>query len=363
MRNGARSVSDVDRRWLGDALYRAIPQLHSGAWEAISCEVAQVRARWSSQVVFCRLTYRELGAANPLTRRLVVKSGPHVRDGVEVEALGALARAGMRSPARFQVPQLLGALPEEGVMAQGEASGTTLRALVANPQAPVARVASAAQATARWLARLQSLQLPGAQTRSLRAEPGEPVERLIADLRLAVPRHDALSGILDRLPTLCPTSEGRPTPSHGDFHPGQALVGPRLTMTVVDFETFAWRAPGFDAGTCLAQLLAMSWFDGGGVRPGVMAARAFWQTYAREGAATWPEARYHTMRALLQVLRFALASPRPDAGELRALWAWLIEGFLSSETDDDLWNWLDSGRPVHLHSVTEAAETARALWW
>lgn len=361
MRQSTQSTSAVDQRWLGDTLHRAIPQLHSGVWEAISCEVAQVRTRWSSRVIFCRLTYREQGAASPLTRPLVVKTGPHVRDGVEVAALEALARAGMRSPARFQVPLLLGALPEEGVLAQVEAPGTTLRALVANPQVPVARAASAAQATARWLARLQSLQLPDAPTHPLCAEPYEPVERLIADLRLTVPRYDALSNVLDRHSTLPPVSEGRPAPSHGDFHPGQALVGQRLTTTVVDFETFAWRAPGFDAGTCLAQLLAMAWFDTSDVRPGVAAARAFWQTYAREGAASWPETRYHTVRALLQVLRFALASPRPDAGELRALWAWLIAGALSSDTDDDLWRWLTSERTVRLQSVTGADVSARVV--
>ena len=358
-RNDMRSALQVDTRWLDDALRRAIQQLHAGAWEAISCEVTQVRARWSSQVIFCRLTYREQGAANPTALRLVVKSGPHVRDGVELAALESLARAGMCAPSSDLVPRLLGALAEDGVLVQAEAPGTTLRALVANPRTSATRALTAAQALARWLARLQSMPLAELQSGSLRAEPYEPVERLIADLR-QTPHpsgiHDALVDALDQVAALRLVPEGSPTPSHGDFHPGQALVGPRHMTTVVDFEMFAWRVPGFDVGTCLAQLLAMAWFDTGETRPGADAAQAFWRTYAREGRATWPEARFHTIRALLQVLRFALASPRPDARELRDQWAWLMTTLLSSEDDEDVWVRLAQRATLPRHFATEAAQ-------
>lgn len=358
MRRSMRSAPHVDGRWLDESLHRAIPQLRAGAWEVMSREITRVRARWSSQVVFCRLTCYEQGATSPLSLRLVVKSGPHVRDGVEVAALETLAREGMRSPSRFQVPRLLGFLADDGVMAQLEAPGTSLRALLGNPRTSAARATSAVEATARWLTRFQSLQLDQGQVRPVCAEPYESIESLVEDLRLTIPRQDALSNALDRAAALRPAREGKLIPSHGDFHPGQALVGPRLTTTVVDFETFGWRAVGFDVGTCLAQFLAMAWFDTGDVRPGVSAAQTFWEVYAREGCASWAEARFHSVRALLQVLRFALASPPPDARELRDVWAWLIAGLLSSDTPDDLWRLLTRERPRALPS---AAGTARVV--
>lgn len=354
---GIRSASDapaLDGLRLDALLRRAIPQVRSGAWAILSCEVTQVRVRWKSRVMFCLLTYCESGADDPLALRVVIKQAPNSQIETEAATLEALERAGLRAPSRYQVPHLLGMLPSEGIMVQLEAPGTSLRSFLANPRLPATHMTSAARAAAHWLVRFQSISLADERPLLLCAEPCESLESLIADLRHAFPHHLTLAGVLDQVSALPPLPEERLVLSHGDFHPGQTLVDPRHTTTVVDFENVGWRSPGFDVGTCLAQLLAMAWFDTGDARPGVSAARAFWRAYAREGCAIWPAVRFHCMRALLQVLHFALASPRRDESELLAQWTWLLTSLLSSRRDEDLWRQLTAGRPQSLPSVGEA---------
>lgn len=319
-----------------DLLYEAVPEFRDGIWQLLSCEVSEELERRGRRLVFCRVTYRaELG--QPTMAHLVVKVCGPSRGGVAAEALQQLAEAGFRLPSVDLVPQLYGHEPRRGTLVQSQARGITWRAILASDPAidPAALPAASARA-AEWLARLHHTSasvVSYGKEDSLISE-----QRMSEELLAAFPRRPALAAALDAFRANTPNAPNRREHmalSHGDFHPGQVLLdGHRVT--VLDFDTFGLREAAFDVGYCIAQLLAMSYFQLRDFAPGAIAARAFWAAYPQGAGMPWSRVRFHVARGFIQILHYArrgLAGRRP---EMLTLWPSLITQCLASDGPDIL---------------------------
>ena len=323
MLNGAQVIASIP------SLVRAtIPELRDGRWIWLGCQVAELRRRRETWVAFCRLRYLDRHRLWPHTADVALKLDGRPCDERAATALTWLAKAGLCAPEAECVPRLYGCDAARGVLIIETAPGTPWRALLAGDRA--ALVKSSAHA-ARWLARMQAL--PGGAAAGGTATRGYTIAKVAGDLLERYPWHTEARAAVRRLLAEdgSASEDVALVAAHGDFHPGQVFIADGRT-TVIDWDTFGAREPAADVGYCMAQLLAMSYFDTGSVAAGVAAARAFWDAYrCAGGAARWPRVRLHAAGGLAQVLRYALSGQPDRADELLGLWAPLMACWLDGD--------------------------------
>ena len=321
--NGARVIASIP------PLVRAtIPELRDGRWMWLGCRVMELRRRRETWVAFCRLRYLERRRPWPHTDDVALKLDGRPCDERAALALTWLAKAGLRAPGVERVPRLYGCDVERGVLIAETAPGTPWRALLVGDRAALV---AASERAARWLAYMQAL--PGGAAAGGTATRGYTIARVANDLLERYAWHAATSAAVRRLlaEDCSPTEDVPPVAAHGDFHPGQVFIADGRT-TVIDWDTFGAREPAADVGYCMAQLLAMSYFDTGSIAAGVAAARAFWKVYRCAcGAAAWRRVRLHAAGGLAQVLRYALSGQPDRADELLGLWARLMACWLDGD--------------------------------
>lgn len=325
MLNGAQVIASIP------SLVRAtIPELRDGRWMWLGCRVMEVRRRRETWVVFCRLRYLERRHPWPHglhAEDVAVKLDGRRCDGRAALALDWLAKAGLCAPGAERVPRLYGCDAARGVLIAETAPGTPWRALLLGERAALL---AASERAARWLARMQAL--PGGAEAEGAATRGYTIARVAGDLLERYAWHAKASAAVRRLLAADGSSaeDGVRVAAHGDFHPGQVFIADGRT-TVIDWDTFGAREPAADVGYCMAQLLAMSYFDTGSVAAGATAAQAFWGAYRCAGAAGWRRVRLHVAGGLAQVLRYALSGQPDRAHELLGLWARLMACWLDGD--------------------------------
>jgi phosphotransferase family enzyme len=302
--------------------------MRDGRWMWLGCRVIELRRRRETWVAFCRLRYLDRRRPWPCSGDVALKLDGRPCDERAATALTWLAKAGLCAPGMDRVPRLYGCDAARGVLIAATAPGTPWRALLVGDHA--ALLAASARA-ARWLAHMQAL--PGGAAAGGAATLGYTIAKVASDLLERYPWHVEASAAVRRLLAEdgSPAEDVALVAAHGDFHPGQVFIANERT-TVIDWDTFGAREPASDVGYCMAQLLAMSYFDTGTIAAGVAAARAFWGAYrCAGGAAAWRRVRLHAAGGLAQVVRYAL-SGRPDrADELLGLWARLMACWLGGD--------------------------------
>ena len=323
MLNGAQVIASIP------SLVRAtIPELRDGRWMWLGCQVTELRRRRETWVAFCRLRYLDRRHPWLHTGDMAVKLDGRRCDERAALALDWLAKAGLCAPGVDRVPRLYGCDAGRGVLIAETAPGIPWRALLTGEQA---RLIEASAHAARWLSRMQAL--PGGAKAGGAATRGYTIAKVASDLLERYSWHAEARAAVRRLlaEDSSPVEDAALVMAHGDFHPGQVFIADGRT-TVIDWDTFGAREPAADAGYCMAQLLAMSYFDTGSAAAGAMAARAFWGAYrCAGGAAEWRRVRLHAAGGLAQVLRYALSGQPDRAHELLGLWARLIARWLDGD--------------------------------
>ena len=241
--------------------------------------------------------------------------------GPEAYRLLMELRSGGLDGARLQVPQPFGYDPVRRVLAQGQASTTTLHDLIEDP-------AEARPALARvgwWLARLHEAPLP--MLPSLAATFEQDTLTSYADQlafeipAIAAPVHELVEQTLSALAATSPPS----VVTHGDFQPKNVhLDGVRVV--VIDFDRAALAPAARDLGHFVAQTLTM-----GASRHGAIEALRPWtdtflQAYVAAGGdeAAVAVTPVYVGRTFAEVLFYRLVvRPVPDRSFVPAwLEAW-----------------------------------------
>lgn len=314
----------ADSKLACQLLAQAIPEARAGQWRLLSFQVRKIRRHHRKRIVMGLMSYQKEDRAIQ-TAEVIVKVYGSDRGRMALETLRQLWKAGFRSPGSYQVPRPYGYLPEEGALLQGTAPGTSWGDLV-RTRDPSLLTGSARSAS--WLLQLQRSRLIG-EPKSQKGAV-ESVQRWSQELAGTFSDHaHRLESVAARLiPAL--GADGLPlAPSHGDYHPMNIFLTPRLT-TVIDFDTFALREAAFDVGYAIGQLLIMSYFQTGTFGPGAQAALAFWHQYQMSGLAPWNRVAIQVARTLFQSLHYELYTLRTSRLELLPLWTRLMEVWLDS---------------------------------
>jgi len=318
----ALANGDLGRR----VLARTIPEVSAGAWRLLSCQVAELRKQRRKRIVFCLISYQNRVDGRVRTTEIVAKIYGSDRGAKALGALQQLWEAGFRPPARYRVPQPYAYLPEQGTLLQANAPGATWASFLRGDEPALAAVSARAGA---WLVQLQRSSV-SAEAKSWTGDVAT-AQRLAQELASTFPQHASrLEPVAERLIQIL-RAEGIPLmPAHGDYHPENVVLTPRLT-TVIDFDAVGLREAAFDVGYAIGQLLIMSYFQIGDFAPGASAALAFWRGYKVGGQATWTRVAVQVARTFLQSLHYELCTLRNNRVELLGLWPDLMEEWLNSD--------------------------------
>jgi hypothetical protein len=312
-----------------EVLRQTIPELRSGSWHLLSCEVTGVRKKRGGYIVMCRICYRNGTGPRTMSAPIVAKADKR-SDGPEaLETLQQLWEAGFRPPARYRVPRPYGYWAEQKTMFQALAPGTPwANFLRSSPQ----DLLDASARAAEWLLQLQRI--------SLRAEVKDGdahlslVRRQLEELASAFPRHaPRLEALAARMVLLQRPDNTPLVASHGDYHAKNVLIASRYT-SVIDVDSFGLREAAFDVGYAIGELLIMSYFWTGSFSAGARAADAFWRRYETGGSARWPRVAVHVARTFIQSLHYELCvllRNRDNSLELLDQWPDLCERWLESD--------------------------------
>lgn len=312
-----------------DLLRESVPEIASGRWQLVGCDLQEVRKQRRKRIVTYALRYRDGRGEHEAS--IVVKLYGSDRGRGALEHMQTLWAAGFQPPAPFRVPRPYGYSAGQGALLQGVAGGTPwadflggeLRALL-----------EASRRAADWLIHLEGTSV-AAPSRGPE-EAAQDIRRFATELSAAFPQHaDRLGGLAERLARRLGGRPARVVPSHGDFHPKNVFLE-ESAVTVIDLDTFAAREAGYDAGYAVGQLLVMSRFRLGSFEPGARAAAAFVARYAEQGGAPWESVATHAARTLMQSLHFELCTLRNGKVELLPLWPVLAEELMESDGPEAL---------------------------
>jgi hypothetical protein len=306
-----------------------VPELASGEWSLVACRLIEARKHRRKRIVTYQVAWRQAdGGVHEDV--VVVKVYGSDRGAHALETLQALWDGGFRPPHAARVPRPLGYSPLRGALVQAAAPGRPWADALAGDE-PSLRDASTRAAD--WLLSLErsSLQAPPRDP----AETAASVRRFASELTArfgeqAGPVAVLADRVAARLGDAAPAA-----PSHGDYHPKNVFVAPDAT-TVIDFDTFGRREPGYDAGYAIGQLYVMSHLRHGSFRPAALAAGAFWDRYALDGRTGWQRVATHIGRTLVQSVHFELCTLRNDKTELLRLWPELAGTLLDADGPEAL---------------------------
>ncbi len=309
-----------------EVLARTIPEVSAGAWRLLSCQVTEVRKQRRKRIAFCLISYQNGADRRVKTTEIVAKFYGSDRGTKALGALQQLWEAGFRPPARYCVPRPYGYLPEQGALLQANAPGATWASFLRGDERALAAVSAQAGA---WLVQLQRSPV-SAEAKSWKSDV-DSAQRFAQELASSFPEHASrLEPVAEQFIQAL-RAEGIPQlPSHGDYHPKNVFLTPRLT-TVIDFDTMGLREAAFDVGYAIGQLLIMSYFQLGDFAPGASAALAFWRRYQVGGPVTWTRVAVQVARTFLQSLHYELCTLRNNRVELLDPWLDLIEEWLHSD--------------------------------
>jgi phosphotransferase family enzyme len=329
--HGRPSKSLADEGYARRLLSACVPEIASGDWHVLSCQVTDIRGGRRKPVALYALTYRNGTEASTRTDQVVAKVYRAKKDraGSAHEALRTLWEAGFRPPARFRVPRPYGYSARRSASVQEEVRGTPWADFLHAEPGSLARASSR---SAAWLSRLQRSGVV-ARPYEVGEEVGE-AERYVRELTRRYPAlGPRLKALLERLGPRLEAEELPLVPSHGDFHPKNILLTDGLT-TVIDFDSFGMREAAHDVGYVMGQILIMSHFRLKDVAPGAEAAIAFWERYQKDGPAPWSRVAVHMSRTYLRILHYVLCALDTERPELLELWPPLMEYWLESDGSD-----------------------------
>jgi hypothetical protein len=309
----------------------SVPEIASGAWELLGCDLVAVRKQRRKRIVTYAVRYRERPGGPVRDTDLVVKLYGSDRGAGALEHMQVLWEAGFRPPSPFQVPRPYGYSPARGALLQGLAVGTPWADYLRGGEE---ELLEASRRAADWLAALECAEVDAPLRDPL--EPARAVRRFADELAAAYPDHaERLAALAERLARRLEDGGTATVPSHGDFHPKNVFLAGEVA-TVIDLDTFGAREAGFDAGYAVGQLLVMSRFRLGTFGPGARAATAFWERYAESGAAPWERLAAHVGRTLMQSLHFELCTLANGRIELLPLWPAAAEELEESDGPEAL---------------------------
>ena len=322
MRAGQHEPYEYGRK----LLCTAVPELLLGGWHLLSCAAVSVRKQRGKQIVVYEFSYLVVNDHHTERRsRVLVKIYGEDRGCLGHEAQTSLWAAGFRSPSAFRVPRSYGYATEFRALVQEEVSAEAW----ANRLSGTLEAGGHASAlAAAWLLHLQGSAIAASDPG--RAAEISAVAGFADNVARSQPQYAAtVRSVAETLDHRLRTDRAPLVPSHGDYHPKNALLTDQW-VAVIDFDHFGLRSAAFDVGYAIGQLHIMSYLRLGDFIPGAHAAIAFWDRYRHAGAAQWRDVATHVARTFMQSLDYELCTLGNGRTDLLSPWLRLSELFLDS---------------------------------
>jgi aminoglycoside phosphotransferase (APT) family kinase protein len=246
-----------------------VPELNHGGSET-PCDVTVVRSQESGRIT--------LRYAFPNGPTVYVKAYSDGLGATSAEALRMLAASGFGPQSLYQVPEVLGFVPEENLLVMREAVGESVKDGLLTK--PVAEVRSAVARAAEWLAYLHAAVVP-----AVRVEPAW--DRLVvhkvsdmlakASAKRASDAHQMLA-LFGALQSLAPRTHGTLVPTHGQYTPsGVFLDGDRVS--VIDLDRLMVSDPAKDVAMFMHRCAGIMLRQRGDAAAAELLSRAFEEEY------------------------------------------------------------------------------------